>query len=125
VSTSQYTDDAPAALVAIAGELADDLQQTGLAVPLPTLRGAVMDAAMIVGADAATIVTLMQTPEAIRGFATWLHDRFSRPGDSIKIRGKRRGVTVTLQVDGSLPIQAINAFIADVLGDQDGQHVSN
>lgn len=104
--------------------MADDLQRTGLAAPLPTLRGAAIDAAIMVGTDAATIVTLMQTPEAIRAFAGWLHDRFSRRGDSIKIEGRRHGVSVTLQVDGSVPVETITGFIADVLSDQRGHDPS-
>jgi hypothetical protein len=118
VSTSQDANDAPAALVAVTGDMADDLNRTGLAEPLPTLRGAVIAAAIVVGTDAATIVTLMQTPEAIRAFAGWLHDRFSRRGDGIKIQGRRHGITVTLQVDGSVPVEIITGFIAEVLSDQ-------
>jgi hypothetical protein len=121
VSTPQNADEAPAALVAVTGDMADDLQHLDLAAALPTLRGAVIDAAIMVGADAATIVTLMQTPEAIREFAGWLHARFSRRGDSIKIQGRRQGISVTLQVDGSVPVEAITRFIADVLSDQDGR----
>ena len=125
VSTSKDADDVPAALVAVTGDMADELQRIGLAEPLPTLRGAAIDAAVMVGTDAATIVTLMQTPEAIRAFAGWLHDRFSRRGDSIKIQGRRHGITVTLQVDGSVPVEIITGFIADVLSDQHGHATSN
>jgi hypothetical protein len=118
VSTPQDADEAPAALVAVTGDMAGDLERAGLATPLPTLRGAVIDAAFMIGADAATIVTLMHTPAAIRAFAGWLHDRFTRRGDSITIQGRRGGVSVTLQVDGSVPIETITGFIADVLNDR-------
>lgn len=117
VSTPPNADDVTAALVAVTGDMADDLQRTGLAEPLSILRGTVVDAAIMVGTDAATIVTLMQAPDAIRAFAGWLRDRCSRRGDSIKVQGRRHGVTVTLKVDGSVPIERITEFIADVLSD--------
>jgi hypothetical protein len=125
VSTPQSADNAPAALVAITGDMVDELHRAGLVTPLPTLRGAAIDVAIMVGTDAATIVTLIQTPEAVRAFAGWLHDRFSRRGDSIKIEGRRHGISVTLQVDGSVPVETITGFIADVLSDQRGHDPSN
>jgi hypothetical protein len=69
----------PAALVAVTEHMADALQNSGLAVPLPALRGTVVDVALIVGTDAATVVTLMQAPDTIRRFASWLYDYLSRP----------------------------------------------
>lgn len=118
MSNPEHAEDAPAALVAVTADMADDLQCTGVAAPLPTLRGAVVDAAIMVGTDAATIVTLMQAPDSIRAFASWLHDRFSRRGDSIKIQGRRQGISVTLQVDGSVPVDTITQFITEVLSDR-------
>jgi hypothetical protein len=105
--TSLDPGDAPVALVAVTDDMSDDLQRAGLAAPLPTLRGAIVDAAIVVGTDAATIVTLMQTPDAIRAFAGWLHGRFAQHGDSIRLQGRRNGVTVTLQVEGPAPVETI------------------
>lgn len=110
--------DADPALVAVTSDMAADLQRAGLAAPLPVLRGATLNAAMTVGNDAATIIALLQAPEAIRAFAEWLRHRFSRRGDSIKIQGRRHGITVTLQVDGSVPVGTITGFIDDVLSDE-------
>jgi hypothetical protein len=120
VSNPQHAEEVPAALLAVTADMADDLQRTGLAAPLPTLRGAVIDAAIMMGTNAATIVTLMQTPDSIRAFAGWLHDRFSRHGDSIKIQGRHHGISVTLQVDGSVPVETITEFITEVLRDRPG-----
>jgi hypothetical protein len=120
VSNPQNVEEVPAALVAVTADMADDLQRTGLAAALPTLRGAAVDAAIMVGTNAATIVTLMQAPDSIRAFAGWLHDRFSRHGDSVKIQGRRHGISVTLQVDGSVPVDTITEFITEVLRDRPG-----
>lgn len=122
MSISQDADDA---LVAVTSDMSDDLQRAGLATPLPRLRSAALDAAITVGNDAAAIVALVQTPQAILTFARWLHDRFSQHGDSIRIQGRRRGITVTLQVDGSVPVETITGFIADVLSDQQVHGPSN
>jgi hypothetical protein len=52
-------------------------------------------------------------------FASWLLEHVSRRGDSIKVQGRRRGRTLTLRVDGSVPVDVIADFIADVLADRD------
>jgi hypothetical protein len=56
--------DVPAAFVAMPKALADDLVGSGVAERVPVFRGAVLDAVIVIGTDAGTVVTLMQAPDA-------------------------------------------------------------
>jgi hypothetical protein len=107
------------ALVAVPKDLADDLLGNGLAGPVPVFRGAVLDAVIVVGTDAGTVVTLMQAPESVRRFAGWLREHAARHEDSIKVEARRGGRSLTLRVDGSVPVETITGFIADALADDD------
>jgi hypothetical protein len=111
--------DVPAALVAVPQDLADDLLGSGLAGRVPVFRGAVLDAVIIAGTDAGTVVTLMQAPDTIRRFAGWLREHAGRHEDGIKVEVRRGGRSLTLRVDGAVPIQTITDFIADALADDD------
>ncbi|HUA27321.1 MAG TPA: hypothetical protein VMC03_00415 [Streptosporangiaceae bacterium] len=107
--------DIPAALVAVPKALAQELIGGGLAARVPVLRGAVIDAAVVIGTDAGTVITLTQAPDAIRRLTAWLRDHVSRHEDSIKVEARRGGLTLTLRVDGQVPIDTITDFIADAL----------
>jgi hypothetical protein len=111
--------DAPAALVALPKDLADDLLGGGLAGRVPVFRDAVLDAVIVVGTDAGTVVTLMQAPDTVRRFAGWLREHAARHEDSITVQARRGGRSLTLRVDGSVPIETISDFIADALADDD------
>jgi hypothetical protein len=105
--------------VAVPQDLADDLLGSGLAGRVPVFRGAVLDAVIIAGTDAGTVVTLMQAPDTIRRFAGWLREHAGRHEDGIKVEVRRGGRSLTLRVDGAVPIQTITDFIADALADDD------
>ena len=105
--------------MAVPKALADDLVGRGLAERVPVFRGAVLDAVVVIGTDAGTVVTLMQAPDAVRRLAAWLRDHLSRHEDTIKIEARRGGRTVALRVDGSVPIETITDFIADALAGRD------
>jgi hypothetical protein len=111
--------DDPTTLVTVPKALADDLVGRGLAARVPNFRGAVLDAVVVIGADAGTVVTLMQAPDAVRRLAAWLRDHVSRNEDTIKVEARRGGRSLTLRVDGSVPIDTITDFIADALADRD------
>lgn len=102
----------PAAVViAVPEDTVDDLVDAGLVRDLPTLRGPVFDAVVTVGMDSAALVTLMQTPDAVRAFAAWLTERVRRRKDTITIAGNRNGRSLRLEVDGDVPVEAISDFL--------------
>jgi hypothetical protein len=111
--------DAPATFVAVPKALAKELIGSGLALRVPDFRGAVLDAVIVVGTDAGTVITLMQAPDAVSRLAAWLRDHVSRHQDSIKVEARRGDRTLTLRVDGQVPIDAITDFIAAALADRD------
>jgi len=98
-------------------DLAEDLIGGGLAARVPVFRGAAFDAVVVIGTDAGTIVTLLQAPDAIRRVVGWVRDHVSRHQDSIKVEARRGGRSMTLRVDGQVPIDTITDFIADALSD--------
>lgn len=102
----------PAAeIIAVPEDWVDDLVDAGLVRDLPTLRGPVFDAVVTVGMDSAALVTLMQAPDAVRAFASWLTGRFRCHKDTITITGNRGGRSISLEVGGDVPVEAVTDFL--------------
>jgi hypothetical protein len=99
-------------IVAVPADAADELAREGLAEQLPVFRGTAFDAVVAVGTDAATLVTLLQTPDAIRAFAAWVHARCTRSGDSIEITVKRGSRGLHMEVQGDIAIENVAEFLA-------------
>lgn len=108
-------------IIAVPSDAVLDLEGEGLAVALPVLRGAVLDAIVTVGMDAAALVTLLQAPDSIRAFATWVRDRCARRGDSIELSARRGDLRVHLTVDGDIDIDAVTKFLTAAFADHDPQ----
>jgi hypothetical protein len=106
-------------IVAVPVAAALELEHDKLASPLPVLRGAVLDAAVTVGTDAAALVTLLQAPDSIRAFAAWVRARCVRSGSSIELRARRGGRRIHLRADGDIDIDVIAAFLTAAFADQD------
>lgn len=104
-------DRAEAMIVAVPFDAVSELESEGLAFPLPVLRGAVLDAVVTVGTDAATLVSLMQAPDAIRAFAAWVHARCARSGDSIELSARSGDRRVHLKVDGRIDAGVVADFL--------------
>jgi hypothetical protein len=112
----EETTEPQRAVVAVSADAAAELEREGLAERLPAFRG--LEAVFAVGADAATLVTLLQTPDAIRAFAAWIRTRCTRSGTSVDItinRGKKR-----LHVEGDeISIESVANFIAAAFKEED------
>jgi hypothetical protein len=108
-------DRADAVIVAVPFDAVSELEDQGLAFALPVLRGAALDAIVTVGTDAATLVSLMQTPDAIRAFAAWVHARCARSGDSIELSVRSGDRRVNLKVDGRIDVDAVADFLKVVM----------
>lgn len=113
------TPDQPAMIVAVPADAALELERDALAYPLPVLRGAVLDAVVTVGMDAAALVTLLQAPDSIRAFAEWVRARCVRSGNSIELRAMRGGRRIHLTVDGDIDVNVVAEFLAAAFADQD------
>jgi hypothetical protein len=107
--------------VAVPVDAVLELESDGLAFALPVFRGAVLDAVVTVGMDAAALVTLLQAPDSIRAFATWVRDRCTRRGDSIALSARRGDLRVHLTVDGDIDIDVVADFLAAAFADHDPQ----
>lgn len=105
--------------VAVPTTAVADLTQRGIAAPLPDARSSVLDAIVIVGTDAAAVVTLMQGPDAIRAFAEWIHGLFARTDSSIRITARRGDRRVKLSVDGDVPVKVVEEFLTAAFDDED------
>jgi len=112
-------DTTQAAIVAVPFDAVRELERKGLALPQHVLRGTVLDAVVTIGMDSAALVTLLQAPDAIRAFATWVRDRYAGPGDSIEISARRGGRRVHLTVDGDTDIGVVADFLAAAFEDND------
>jgi len=104
-------DRAEAMIVAVPFDAVSELEGEGLAFPLVVFRGAVLDAVVTVGTDAATLVSLMQAPDAIRAFAAWLHARCTRSGNSIELSARSGDRRVHLKVDGHIDPSVVADFL--------------
>ena len=67
---------------------------------------------MTVGTDAATLVTLLQAPDAIRAFASWIRARCVRSGTSIQITVRRGGQRLDIHGEGDIAIETVADFLA-------------
>ncbi len=114
-------DDQRTAIVAVPADAVSELERDGLADPLPVFRGAVLDAVVAVGTDAAALVTLLQTPDSIRAFATWVRRRSTKSGDSLQLSVKRGNRQVQLTVTGDIDIPAVADFLAMAFAPSDAQ----
>ena len=108
---------AGAAVVAVPLDAVRELERGGLASPLPVLRGAAAQAVVMVGSDAAVLVTLLQAPDAVRAFGAWIRDRCKRSGDSIEISASRGDRRLRLKVDGDVDVAVVADFLAAALAD--------
>lgn len=97
--------------MAVPPDAVSELEHEGLAFPLPVLRGPVLDAVVMVGADAATLVSLLQAPDAVRAFAAWVRDRCSRSGDSIELTARSGARRIHLKVDGCIDAAVVADFL--------------
>jgi hypothetical protein len=113
--------DEQAVIVAVPVDAVRELEREGLAFALPILRGTVIDAVVMVGMDAAALVTLLQAPDSIRAFAAWVRDRYVRRGDSIELRARRGDLQVHLTVDGDIDVEVVADFLAAAFADHDPQ----
>ena len=109
------------AIVAVPPDAVRELEREGLALRLPVLRGAVLDAAVTVGMDSAALVTLLQAPDSIRAFAVWIRDRCARSGNSIELSARRAGRRVRLRVDGDIDVGVVANFLVAAFADDDSQ----
>ena len=112
-------DRAEAAIVAVPFDAVRELERERLALPLPVLRGTVLDVAVTVGMDSAALVTLLQAPDSIRAFAAWVRDRCARSSNSIELSAKRGGRRVRLKVDGDIDVGVVADFLAAAFADHD------
>lgn len=112
-------DRAETVIVAVPLDAVRELEREGLALPLPVFRGTVLDAVVTVGMDSAALVTLLQAPDSVRGFAAWVRDRCRRSGSSIELSAKRGGRRVHLTVDGDIDVRLVADFLVAAFGDHD------
>lgn len=108
-------------VIAVPVDTVDELELEGLAFALPVLRGPMLDAVVMIGMDAAALVTLLQAPDSIHAFAAWLRDRCVRRSDSIEIRARRRGLEVHLTVDGDIGVDVVADFLVAAFADRNRQ----
>jgi hypothetical protein len=106
-------------IVAVPFDAVRELEQERLALPRPVFRGAALDAVVAVGMDAAALVTLLQTPDSVRAFATWVRDRCTQSRDSIELSARRGGRQVRLTVDGDIDVGVVADFLAAAFADRD------
>jgi hypothetical protein len=119
--TVRIDDEADTVIVAVPFDCVHDLERQGLAFAVPVFRGAVLDAVVTVGVDSATLVTLLQAPDSIRAFATWIRDRCAWSGDSIELSAKRRGQRLRLKVDGKVDAGVVADFLAAAFADHESE----
>ena len=110
--------NAEAMIVAVPFDTVSELESQGLAFRLPVFRGAVLDAVVTLGTDAATLVSLLQAPDAIRAFAAWVRDRCSRTGDSIELTARSGDRLIHLKVDGRIDARVVADFLMAFEGDE-------
>jgi hypothetical protein len=114
-------DRAEVVIVAVPFDVVGELESEGLAFPLLVLRGAALDAVVTVGTDAATLVSLIQAPDAIRAFAAWVHARCTRSGDSIELSARSGDRRVHLKVDGRIDASVVADFLMAAMQGDDRQ----
>ena len=116
-------DDRPERMiVAVPFDAVSELESAKLAFPLRVFRGAVLDAVVTVGTDAATLVSLLQAPDAIRAFAAWVSGRSKRSGDSIELSVRSGDRRVCLRVDGHIDANVVADFLLAAMEADRAQH---
>jgi len=103
------------AIVAVPFDAVDELEREGLAFALPVFRGAAVEAVVTIGMDAAALVTLMQAPDAVRAFASWIRASCRRAGNTLEISVKQGGRRVHLAVDGEIDAGIVADFLTAAL----------
>ena len=86
-----------------------------MAVRLPVMRGAALGSLVTVGTDAATLVSLLQAPDAIKEFALWVRSRSVKNEESIKLSAKSGDRRILLKVDGRIEADVIAEFTRSFL----------
>jgi hypothetical protein len=115
------SDTAKVITVAVPIDAVRELQSRELAFPLAARRGTALDAVVTVGADAATLVSLMQAPDAIRAFAAWVRDRCTRSGNSIELSVRSGSRRIQLKVDGHIDVRVVANFLTAAMQSDDSQ----
>ena len=108
-------------IVAVPFDTVSELETNGLAFPLRVFRGAVLEAVVTVGTDAATLVSLLQAPEAVRAFAAWVRARCQRSGDMIELKARSGHRQIRLKVDGHMDTRVIVDFLMAAMEHDDVQ----
>jgi hypothetical protein len=111
----------PNAVVAVPLDMVEELEGNGLASPLPIFRGAVVEVLVTIGMDSAMLVTLLQTPESVRAFATYIRARCTRTGNTIQISAKRGNKQVHITVDGDIDVAIVADFLTAAFADRPTQ----
>jgi hypothetical protein len=106
-------------IVAVPVDAVGELESGRLAFPVPVFRGSTLDALVTVGTDAAALVSLLQAPDAIHAFATWIRGRYKQPGDSIELSARCGDRRVYLKVDGHIDTSVVTDFINSALKGED------
>jgi hypothetical protein len=120
VRMEDWTDE-QAVIIAVPVDAVRELEREGLAFALPVLRGAALEAVVMVGMDAAALVTLLQAPDSVCAFAAWVRDRCARHSDSIELSARQGEVRVHLSVDGQIDVDVVANFLAAAFADHDPQ----
>jgi hypothetical protein len=98
-------------VVAVPADVVPELEREGLAERLPAFRGPALDAVVSVGTDAATLITLLQAPDAIKAFAAWIRTRCMRSRTSIEITVRSGNRRLHIDGDGDIAVQAVADFL--------------
>ena len=108
-------------IVAVPFDAVSELETDGLAFPVRIFRGAVLEAVVTVGTDAATLVSLLQAPDAVRAFALWVRARCQRSGDLIELSARSGHRQIRLRVDGHIDTKIIADFLMAAMEREDIQ----
>jgi hypothetical protein len=116
-------DDRPERMiVAVPFDVVSELESANLAFPVRVVRGAVLDTVVTVGTDAATLVSLLQAPDAIRAFATWVSGKCKRSGDSIELSVRSGDRRIVLKVNGHVDAKVVADFLMAAMQGDRAQH---
>jgi hypothetical protein len=114
-------DRVDAVTIAVPFDAVRELERERLAFPLPLFRGAALDAVVTIGMDSAALVTLLQAPDSVRNFATWVRRRCATSGDTIEISATRGDRRVQLKVDGNIDVSVVTDFLLAAFADHQTQ----
>jgi hypothetical protein len=108
-------------IVAVPFDAVSELETNGLAFPVRVFRGAALEAVVAVGTDAATLVSLLQAPDAVRAFAAWVRARCQRSGDMIELKARSGHQQIRLEVEGHIDTKIIADFLMAAMEHDDVQ----